>query len=174
MDRFDISVSWKILCFQRVKCLSQVLVVRQDLKMKSGKIASQCARKILKLLLILWCSIWLQFFISSGPVLPVSLHSAVNSCFFFFWLNRWLNIRLWSCRCCHWHVCRIDAKVSLFWLWVSSLCRETRNFVPYYIAYALNFQASDCQLDRPCTLFYIFKSYSNSNHYYILSFLHHL
>ena len=84
MGRFDVSVFWKILCFQTVKCLSQVLVVRNDLKMKSGKIASQCARKILKLLLILWCSIWLQFLISSGPVLPVSLHSAVNSCFFFF------------------------------------------------------------------------------------------
>lgn len=51
--------------------------------MKSGKIASQCARKILKLLLILWCSILLQFLISFGPVLPVSLHSAVNSCFFY-------------------------------------------------------------------------------------------
>ena len=26
----------------------------------------------------------MQFLISFGPVLPVSLHSAVNSCFFFF------------------------------------------------------------------------------------------
>ncbi|KAG6698592.1 hypothetical protein I3842_08G026900 [Carya illinoinensis] len=33
--------------------LKLVLVVRQDLKMKSGKIASQCARKIPKFLLML-------------------------------------------------------------------------------------------------------------------------
>ena len=33
--------------FERIAKLEQVFVVRQDLKMGGGKIASQCARKIL-------------------------------------------------------------------------------------------------------------------------------
>lgn len=40
------SACWFMLWVNLVNCSWQVLVVRQDLKMKSGKIASQCARKI--------------------------------------------------------------------------------------------------------------------------------
>lgn len=48
LNCFGVNLDLKKLLDQMENGLWQVLVVRQDLKMGSGKIASQCARKIIK------------------------------------------------------------------------------------------------------------------------------
>ena len=147
MGRFDVSVFWKILCFQTVKCLSQVLVVRNDLKMKSGKIASQCARKIPTVFFFF-------FLINFCLVLLVSLHSAEN-----FLLARWLtisfmNLQMLPLACMqNWCTGIIVLIMSLF------LVQSKLELCSSFYCMWHNFQASDCRLALLSPFFYILKSY---------------